>query len=68
MVSYRVYRIDEKGKIRAGEWFDASDDEAAKARAQALCEPGTPGMEVWQGGRLVGKVACESTRGARRSS
>jgi len=56
MPTYRAYRVDRNGKIRAAEWLDAQHDEAAKAQAQRLCDAASPVIEVWDNGRLVGRV------------
>ena len=55
MGTYRVYRLDEIGKIRGVEWLDALDDRYALEAARAIAEPG--GCEVWQLARKVGRVA-----------
>jgi hypothetical protein len=56
MPTYRAYRVDRNGKIRAAEWLDAQHDEAAKAQARSLCDAASPVIEVWDHGRLVGRV------------
>lgn len=67
MPTYRVYRTDATGKIRAGEWLDAPSDEAARTLAMEFCEPGTPAIELWQGGRLVCRLDCRSAASKRNS-
>lgn len=55
MGTYRVYRLDGLGKIRAVEWLDALDDRFALEGARAIAEAG--GCEVWQLSRKVGRVS-----------
>lgn len=52
MDSYRIYGLDETGRIRYGEYVDAqSDAEAVDAATQLLSWH--PGAEVWFGKRKV---------------
>ena len=55
MGTYRVYRLDGLGKIRAVETLHALDDRFALEGARAIADPG--GCEVWQLNRKVGRVA-----------
>jgi hypothetical protein len=65
MKTYRAYRVDKGGKIKAGEWLLATDDADARRQAEAfLREPATPKVELWQGGHLI----CELTGGDRRGA
>jgi len=51
-----MYCLDGTGKIGSGEWFEASNDEEALAivRAKKLLVV----CEVWERGRLVGRVSA----------
>lgn len=53
--TYRYYCLDGLGHLHDAEWFDAETDEDAVAQIEAeypndLCE-------IWQGQRLVAKLA-----------
>ena len=53
--SYRYYCLDSVGHLHSAEWFEAENDEQAAAlieekHADSICE-------VWQGKRLVAKIA-----------
>jgi len=52
--TYRVYRLDGLGKIRAAETLNALDDRFALEGARAIADAG--GCEVWQLSRKVGRV------------
>lgn len=52
MPAYRIYRLDRAGKIESAEWIAADDDEQAMELAR---QKGLP-CEVWERGRLVGRV------------
>jgi hypothetical protein len=49
---YQVYIIDETGRVRLGDGFDAPDDAEALARLDDLDGPDVT-LELWQGGRLL---------------
>ena len=56
MTSYRVYLLDEGGKIFHGEDVDASDQTAAIAAGLALFErrnDTAKGFEIWVGTDLI---------------
>ena len=55
MATYRIYRIGSGGRLQLGEGFQARNDAAAIERASELRE-GQP-VEIWEGGRLVGRVS-----------
>ncbi len=61
MQTYRIYWLDDKGRIRRGEWIEAEDDDHARRLAEGLCDEGTPTIEVWQGARPVDEVDCHAT-------
>ena len=56
--TYRVYRLDGRGKLRSGEWIEATDDVDACRIAMNHCDEGTPKLEIWERARLVGQVDC----------
>jgi len=57
-VDYRVYKLNRTGAIVSGEWIDAEDEQDARDKAHALCDEGTPGVELWQGTRRVAVFPC----------
>jgi len=54
--SYRIYIVGRDGRLQLGEALEAADDLAARAAALAAARPGQT-VELWEGGRLVGRVA-----------
>ena len=58
MATYRAYHVDRGRHIKSAEWLDAPTDEAAKAKAAALCEEGAPTIELWQAARKVDEIDC----------
>ena len=52
---YRYYRLDGTGWLHGAEWFEAASDGDAIAQIEAK-HPGAM-CEVWQGQRLVGRLA-----------
>jgi hypothetical protein len=59
LVPYRVYFINESGRIEAGHDFEAASDEVALVAADALCEACADvcdRFELWQGVRRVEKL------------
>ena len=54
MVSYRLYRLDEAGKISSAEWIEATDDEDAARAARLRSKGGT--CEIWQRNRLIARI------------
>jgi hypothetical protein len=61
--SYRLYRLDRLGKVKQGEWIEASDDAEAQRLAREFCGLEFPAIEVWQGRRLVATVHCDDPAG-----
>jgi hypothetical protein len=55
MASYRIYLLDDMGKIATGIDVDCQDDEDAMAMAKTLARGGR--AEVWESARLVGQVS-----------
>ena len=55
MKSYRIYIVGADGRLQLGQAFEAVDDVEAAARAVDLAERRLA-AELWEGGRLVGRV------------
>lgn len=55
MKSYRIYIVGPDRRLQLGEAFEAVDDAHAAARAEAYGGKGRV-AELWEGGRLVGRV------------
>ncbi len=55
-MDYRLYLLDERGKIRSVETCHEASDSAAAAQAVALHHHHD--IEIWQGARRVGVVAA----------
>ena len=54
MTGYRLYQLDEAGKIMSAEWIDATDDSEATRMGCDGSPNGT--CEVWQRNRLVARI------------
>jgi hypothetical protein len=52
---YRLYCLNEEGKIARADWIDAQSDEEAIAIAHAMKTDVS--CEVWKGDRLVARIA-----------
>ena len=52
---YRTYQVGAAGRLVLGESFEARDDRAAVEHVRARPIEGP--MELWQGGRLVGRIS-----------
>jgi hypothetical protein len=48
-LDYRVYKLNAAGRIVMGEWIAAEDDAEARRLAHAMCDEGTPTVELWLG-------------------
>jgi len=57
-VNYRVYKLNPAGGIVSGEWLEADDEQQARAQAEAMCGRGVPGVELWEGARLIVRLTC----------
>ena len=53
--TYRYYCLDEIGNLHLAEWFEAEDDQRATALIEQMHPNGR--CEIWQGKRLVAKLA-----------
>lgn len=49
MQMFRAYLLDERGKIRLGDWIEASNEGEALARAKDMWREDAPRVEVWLG-------------------
>jgi hypothetical protein len=56
--SYRLYRLDEAGKIATGEWIEAPHDEDAVRLANERAGEGK--HELWDGRRLVARIGKDA--------
>jgi hypothetical protein len=54
--SYRIYLVGRDGRLQLGDAFEAVDDAAAAGRAIEVAKPGNL-AELWEGGRIVGRVS-----------
>jgi hypothetical protein len=55
MLPYRIYRLDDTGRIESVIERECSTDHEALAAARQFAEPDSP-VEVWQYARYLGKV------------
>jgi hypothetical protein len=53
--AYRIYIVGADGRLQLGQAFEAADDRAAAARAEGSAPQGQT-AELWEGGRMVGRV------------
>ena len=53
--NYRYYCLDRTGRLHSAEWFQAENDRDAVALIEAKHPDGL--CEIWQGKRLVAKLA-----------
>jgi len=58
MGTYRLYYLDDAGRIGLAEWFEATDDDDAVEQAQHL-KNGARKCEVWRGDCLVATLGTE---------
>ena len=61
MATYRLYCLDGLSKVASAEWIEADDDGRAVELAKTMMN-GQP-CELWQGGRLVERIARGSGPG-----
>lgn len=55
-MSYRLYTVEPSGRLQLSRTFDCPDDEAAVEQARGSGADGHA-RELWQGGRLVGRLS-----------
>lgn len=53
---YRYYCLDSSGRLHDTTWFKAASDDGAVAQVET--KHPNDNCEIWQGRRLVGKVAA----------
>jgi hypothetical protein len=63
MANYRVYHLGDDDHISGVHNLECNDDDAAFIQAQLL-DVICVALEVWEGGRFVGRVAPTSPGGA----
>jgi len=56
---YRVYKLNAAGRIVMGEWIAAEDDAEARKLAHAMCDEGTPTVELWLGASRIAILQCD---------
>lgn len=64
MPEYRIYLLDPDDRIRDYRVVESADDQQATQAATLLLD-GNPGVEIWAGTRLVGRIGCTSGRDER---
>ena len=62
MQTYRVYWLDQEGRIRRGDWLEAESDADAHKKASRLCDDRTESIQVWQAARPVDEIECHGTQ------
>ncbi len=58
MTTYRAYQLDQRHRIKSGQWIIAKDDDEARAQASELCEEGVESIELWQAQTKVDELDC----------
>ena len=56
MADYRVYCMDGSGKITLAHWVEASDDDEAIRKTEAV-KGDAPRCEIWLKSRLVARLS-----------
>jgi hypothetical protein len=58
MAHYRCYLLTSENKIGVAQYVDSDSDAAAVLKATTLLEVSDqfPAIEVWKGGRIVGRI------------
>jgi hypothetical protein len=64
MTAYRVYKLNPAGRIVSGEWIEAADERTARIMAHAMCDEGTPTVELWRGAQRITVLPCEQDNAA----
>jgi hypothetical protein len=59
MPTYRAHRLDRRRDFKSGVYVQARNDAEAVSKAEELCDPDTPYVEVWKSGRVVDEVDCD---------
>lgn len=60
--AYRIYIVGSDGRLQLGQAFEAPDDRTAGALAELAAVRGQL-AELWEGGRLVGRVSTQGVFG-----
>lgn len=58
MTAYRAYRLDERHRIKSGDWIDATNDADARAQAAELCDDGVTSIELWHAQQKIDEIEC----------
>ncbi len=58
MTAYRAYRLDDRHRIKSGEWLEAANNADAKEQAAELCEDGVTSIELWQAQTKIDEIDC----------
>ena len=58
MTTYRAYQLDQRHRIKAGQWSFAADDAEARNQAAELCEEGVESIELWQAQSKIDEPDC----------
>jgi hypothetical protein len=66
MPEYRIYCINGENRVVSRHDFDVRDDLTAFEKAMELC--GTYEVEIWEGARLVTRLAKDGTASHQRVS
>ena len=53
-MQYHLYCLDERGKIRSDEWFDADSDDAAIEKVRSMKQPYD--CEVWDQQKQLARI------------
>jgi hypothetical protein len=53
-MQYHLYSLDERGKIRADEWFEADCDEEAIAKVRSMKQPYL--CELWDERKQLARI------------
>ncbi len=62
MKTYRVYCLDDRGRITRGQWVEAHDDDDIRRRAAEIRTDTASRVEIWEGQRPLGPA--EAPNGA----
>lgn len=62
MADYRCYFVDSLNKIHSATELQCAEDAEAMQQADALARSQRLSAEIWDGGRLVGRVPPDADR------
>ena len=61
MAEYRVYALNEAGRVVNGRDIQCSSDEEARVRARGMLDS-VAGIEIWEGTRRVDQISPDPGR------